>query len=195
MSESEQVEAHVPITISIDVEQLLKSELGWTTYNADDYDDPEPGYAPGGDGRIIDVVAMKLAKAIEDEVRTAVSEAVKIKALEKVDALIDDVMSGTIRLTSEYGEPKSPETTVREAMIKAMTDRLEAPVDRDGKTFDGRKSYGTKYTYLQYRAEQTAKVVLDKELSTQLAAATKQIKDKATDLVSKKISEALGRVL
>lgn len=189
MSESEQVEAHVPITITIDVDQLLRSELGWTTYDAGD----EPGYEQGGNGRIVDVVATKLAAAIEREVKDSVREAVRDKTLEKVDSLIDEVMDGAIRLTSQYGEPKSPEMTLREAMIKAMTDRLEEKVDRDGRR--STDSYGSRSdrTYLQWRAEKTATDVMDKELSGKLSEAAKRIKEQATDIVGKKIAEVLGR--
>lgn len=193
MSEIEQAEAHVPITISIDVEQLLKSELGWTTYNAGDYESPESGYAPGGDGRIIDVVAAKLAAAIQKDVKSVVQDAVREKALEKVDDLIDEVMAGDIRLTSQYGEPKSPEMTLREAMIQAMVTRLDSKVDRDGKPSRNDRYGGTDRTYLQYRAEKVAEQILDKELSSKLAEAAKAIKTSATEIVGKKIAEVLGR--
>ena len=190
MRDEQQAEAHVPITISIDVEQLLKSELGWTAYTDDI---GEPDYAPGGDGRIVDVVAAKLAAAIQNDVKTAVLDAVRERTLDQVDDLIDEVMEGSIRLTSQYGEPKSPETTLREAMIKAMTDRLESKVDRDGKP-SRNDSYGrSDKTYLQWRAEQTASTILDKELSSKLAEAAKAIKVSATEIVGKKIAEVLGR--
>jgi len=74
-----------------------------------------------------------------------------------------------------------------------MTDRLESKVDRDGKPFrnDG---YGrSDKTYLQWRAEQTASTILDKELSSKLAEAAKAIKVSATEIVGKKIAEVLGR--
>jgi hypothetical protein len=116
---------------------------------------------------------------------------VRAGALEKVDALIDEVMAQPVRLTSTYGEPKSPEMSMREAMIKAMTDRLDQKVDRDGKR--ARDGYGTSQTYLQWRAEQTANSVIDKEMSKRLSEAAKQIKEAATNLVSKRIADVLGR--
>lgn len=189
MTEQEATTAHVPITITIDIDQLLKSELGWRTVNVGSYDDPEPDYVPG-DGRLIDVVADKLAARVQSEIANAVRDAVRDKALEKVDGLINEVMSQPIRLTSTYGEPKSPEMSMREAMIKAMTDRLEQKVDSQGKPATG---YRTDTTYLQWRAEQVARTVLDKEMTKRLSDAGKQIKDAATDLVSKRIAEVLGR--
>jgi hypothetical protein len=81
--------------------------------------------------------------------------------------------------------------SMREAMIKAMTDRLDQKVDRDGKR--ARDGYGTSQTYLQWRAEQTANSVIDKEMSKRLSEAAKQIKEAATNLVSKRIADVLGR--
>lgn len=194
LPDRETVEAHLPITISIDVDRLLRSELGWTSYNAGSYEDPEPGYAPGGDGRIVDVVAHKLAKAIEGDVRAAVTEVVKERSLEHIDTLIEMVMNSPIQLTSEYGEPRSPETTMREAMIKAMTDRLEMTVDDSGKPLErSRYSYGDRgFTYLDWRAKKVAQDILDKELSSKLSEASKTIRDKAKNLVSAKIADVLG---
>ena len=191
MTEHEETIAHTPITISIDVDQLLRSELGWRTVNVGSYDDPEEDYVPDND-RIIDVVADKLASALKRETENAVRSAVREKVLEKVDGLIDEVMSTPITLTSTYGEPKSPEMSMREAMIKAMTDRLDEKVNSDGKRSSDSFGRGTQ-TYLQWRAEQTARAVLDKELSQRMTDAAKQIKSTAMDLVSKKIAEVLGR--
>lgn len=193
MSESEQVEAHVPITISIDVDQLLRSELGWTAFNAGSSVDPELDYAPGGNGRIIDVVADKLAAKLYDQTKVLVGEAVKERALDRVDDLIDEIMDERMILTSAYGEPQGEPTTLRAAMIKAMTDRLEEQVDDSGKRLGrDRYSYGGKgFTYLHWRATKVAKDILDKELSTQLVDATRTIRDKAKTMVSQKIADVL----
>lgn len=196
MTEQESVEAHVPITISIDVQQLLRSELGWTPqysgHGPDDYEEEEP--LPGGNGKIVDVVAAKLADAIKKDVLTDVKAAVKETALAKVDALIDEIMIQPLTLTSSYGEPKSGEMTLREAMIKAMNDRLTSTVDSNGKPLD-RNGYGRGMSFIQWHAEQAARAVLDKELTGQISAAVKQIKTAATNLVTTKIGEALGRAL
>lgn len=191
MSESEQVEAHVPITISIDVERLLRSELGWTAFNAGSSEDPELDYMPGGNGRIIDVVADKLAARLYDQTKVIVAEAVKERAIDHIDDLIDDTMDAPVFHTSQFGDPKSEPLPLREWMVKAMVDRLEQQVDDYGKRID-RNSYGKSYTYIQWRAEQTAKLVLDKELSGQLSAAAKKIKDHAKNVVASKIAAVLG---
>lgn len=191
MSESERVEAHVPITISIDVDALLKSELGWTTFNAGSYEDPDPGYMTGGNDHFIDIVANKLAAKLYDETKAIVTKAVRERAVDRVDDLLDDIMDERMMLTSTYGEPKGEPTTLREAMIKAATDRLDQPVNQDGKRID-RNSYGTSYTYIQWRAEQTARTVLDKELTGQLSDAAKKIKDHAKNIVAAKLAAVLG---
>lgn len=192
MTEQEETIVHAPITISVDVDALLKSELGYRTVNIGSWDDPEPDYIPG-DGKIIDVVADKLAHRLEGDIAMAVRQAVNDKALEKVDGLIDEVMTTPIKMTSTYGEPRSPEMSLREAMVKAMIDRLEERVDSQGKRQrnDGFGRDGK--TYLQWRAEQVGRDILDKDLSKRLSEAAKQIKDSATDLVSKRIAEMLGR--
>lgn len=192
MTESEETIAHAPITISIDVDQLIRAELGWRTFNAGSFEDPEPDYAPG-DGKLIDVVADKLAAAIQPQVTSTAQEAVRQKVLEKVDGLIEEIMAKPIQLTSTYGEPKSPEMSMREAMIKAMTDRLDERVNSDGKRSTASYGMRSDQTYLQWRAEQTARTVMDGELSGRLAEAAKQIKTAATELVGKRIADVLGR--
>lgn len=189
MTEHEEVVAHAPITITIDVDELLKSHLGYRTVNVGSYDDPEPEYVPG-DGQIIDVVADKLAARLNGEIADAVRNAVRDKALEKIDALIEEVMTTPIKLTSTYGEPKSPEMSMREAMIKAMTDRLDEKVNSEGKRYD---NFGRGQTYLQWCAEQTARAVIDKEMTDRCSAAAKQIKSATNDLVGKRIADMLGR--
>lgn len=74
MSESEKVEAHVPITLTIDVDALLRSELGWTQFNAGGYEDPELDYAPGGvmDKEMSDQLSTA-AKKIKDHAKNIVA--------------------------------------------------------------------------------------------------------------------------
>ena len=201
MTEKETVTAHLPITISIDVEQLIKAELGWRTRTMQsssyvDDDDGDYEYVPG-DGRIIDVVADKVASKIQSQVVNDVRAAIKEKALEKVDGLIEKMMSEPLTLTSSYGEPIAPEMLMREAMIKAMSDRLNQQVDKNGKPHDRSISFGADrgYTYIAWRAEQVARDVMDKELSAKLAEAAKAIKTAATDLIGKRIADVLGRGL
>ena len=200
MTEQETTTATVPITVNIDVDALLKAHLGYRvakpgTYNGDpdDWDDEEVYY---GDGQIMDIVADKLAARVENDIREAVRAAVKDAALDKVDRIIDEVMDQEIQLTSSYGEPKAEPTTLRAAMIKAMTDRLEESVDEHGKRFTSdiyRANRGA--PYLTWRASQVAKEVLDTELNNRLAQAVKDIRSAATDLVSQKIAAALRKVL
>lgn len=191
MSESEKVEAHVPITLTIDVDALLRSELGWTQFNAGGYEDPELDYAPGGNGHLIDIVADKLAAKLYNETKEVVAAAVKERAVDRVDDLLDDLMDERMVLTSEFGVPRGEPTTLRAAMIKAMTDRLDQPVDRDGKRLD-RNSYGSSQTYIQWRSEQAARTVMDKEMSDQLSTAAKKIKDHAKNIVAAKLAAVLG---
>lgn len=197
MTEQEKTSINTPITIAIDVQELLKSELGWrhatpisTNGDPDDWDDD----VEYGNGKLIDLVAFKLAAEIKADASRAIREVVKERALAQVDTLIEEILAGTVTLTSEYGEAKSPAMTIREAMIKAMTDRLECNVDANGKKID-RNSYGSGTSYLVWHSQRAAQNVLDKELTGQINAAVKQIKTAAQQLVTNKIGEALGRAL
>lgn len=191
MTESETVEAHVPITLTIDVDTLLKSELGWTAFNAGSGEDPELDYSPGGNGHFVDIVANKLAGRLYDQTKAIVAEAVRERAVDRIDGLLDDLLDQNVFHTSQFGDPKSEPLPLREWMVKAMTDRLEQPVDDNGKRIE-RNSYGTSYTYIQWRAEQTAKTVLDKELTGQLSDTAKKIKDHAKNIVAAKLAAVLG---
>lgn len=190
MSESEQVEAHVPITLTIDVDALLKSELGWTAFNTGSYEDPDLDYRAGGNGRFIDVVADKLAAKLYDQTKAIVADAVKERAVDRIDDLIDDTMEAPVFHTSQFGNAKSEPLPLREWMVKAMVDRLEEKVDTEGKR--KRDNYGSSQTYIQWRAEQTARTVMDKELSGQLSSAAKKIKDHAKNIVAAKLAAVLG---
>lgn len=203
MSDTEKTTANVPITVNIDVEALVNAELGLRTTNyrggfdPDDFepDDFEPEYEPG-DGRLIDIVADKMAARVQRSVQKVVEESVRAKVLEKVDGLIEEIMESPVVLTSTLGEPKkAPEMSMREAMIKAMVDRLDEGVDSNGKRRDRGDYYGSHKTYLEWRAEQVARLVIDKEMDGRISTAVKQIRDAAKDLVGKKISDALGRAI
>lgn len=196
MTEQEKVTAHVPITISIDVDELIKSELGWRTQTiGNGYgDEDEYEYVPG-DGRLIDVVADKIAARLQSAIERPVRDAVKEAALAKVDGLIEKIMSEPVQLmSSRLGEPKSPELSMREAMIKAMVDRLDGRVNDNGQPYQ-RDAFGADRgtSYLQWQAQQVAREVLDKDLTAQLTEAGKQIRSAATDLIGKRIAEVLGK--
>lgn len=196
MTEQETTEAHVPIMISIDVDQLLKSELGWSSVvTRSSIDDYEEDVVAGGNGRIIDLVAFKLAGAIEGEARKAVFAAVKESALARVDALLDETIKERLTLTSSYGERLNDQDdiTLREAMIKAMTDRLDGKVDDQGRPFKGDAWHADRgTTYLMWHANKLAKDIMDKELSTRLSEAGRQIRSAATDMIGKQIARVLG---
>lgn len=185
---TETVDIHPTVTIGINVAELLRSELGWQDRNTGSWDDPDFEQYPGGNGRIIDLVADKLAGRIEKPVREAVAEAVKQRALAKVDELIDNVMDGTVPTTNAFGETKAPDQTLREFMVKAMTDRLNSHVDSSGRRGD--RGYGAK-SYLEWHVDKIAGEVLDRQMNSQLSEASRKIKEKASALVAAKVAKVL----
>lgn len=190
--------AHVPITVTIDVSALVKSELGWTGPTFQGYDeDGDPEYGdpePTGGGQIIDIVADKLAARLQSEAKIAVREAVKERALAKVDGLLDEILTSRLNLTNTLGEKTGGTTTVREAMIKAMTDRLEQRVDDSGKPVRNNGGWGNDrgYSYIAWHAQKAAVEVLDKEFMANTMSAAKEIKEKAKNAVAAKLAAVLG---
>jgi hypothetical protein len=195
--------AHLPITVTINVDALIKSELGWTPwptgYDDDgepDYD--EPNYRPGGNGKIIDIVTDKLAARLQSETKTAVREAVKEVALAKVDALMDEIMAEKLVLTNSLGEVQGSgeALTLRESMIKAMTDRLESRVDDNGKPLTNQRFGNDRgFSYIAWHADRAARLVLDKELVEDVKTAVKEIRDKTKAAVSAKVAAMLSAAL
>lgn len=181
-----ETDVHPQITLTINVEDILKSELGWQEVY--DYDGPV-GVQPGGNGRLIDLVADTLALRLADDVRSAVEKAVKEIALAKVDSLIDQVMVDPVILVKPGGAGEEA-TNLRAAMVKAMKDRLDQRVDSNGKP-----AFGTGRTYLDWHVEKAAREVLDQELSTTLLDFSRKIREETKALVRHRVAEALGKGL
>ena len=184
-------EEHVyaPVTVTIDVERLIKSSgFGAPEYD-DDYDSPVPGSQ-----RLATLIANTVAIKLAPQVKEAVTASVKEAALAKVDDLLEEVISGPIQLTNTYGERTGSSTTLREQIIKSINDQLIRKVDDQGRT----PSYSREgKPYIQYVADEAAKRAINGELKTSIAEAVvdakARIKTAVTDELATNIARAAVR--
>lgn len=184
-----------PVQIVVDEKKLL-TEIGWTDY----YQDRDGEYHEEGGkfdvrGNLAGLVAERLAKAMDDEMRAVVRETVAERATTRVAEIIDEVITGEIHQTNTWGERTGKTTTLREMIADQIKDQLTRKVNSRGET--ERYASNGSIPYVQYVAQEAARAAIKGELSEAAQEAVEQVKAKVTGLVAEelgtKIVQAVSR--
>lgn len=180
MSENIETQVATPVTVSVDLDALIKA----SGYIGGGYNDDTDEYEPGGG--LVEMVANLLANKLKSTVRDQVAEAVQQQVRDQVRDIVAEVISGEVKVTNGFGEPTGKVTTLRERIVKEAQEALNRKVNSNG-------SYAGAYdrdatTLTMHIARTAAKEALNKELKEAAAAAVAEVKTGVRDLVSTEIS-------
>jgi len=173
MSEKQATTVYAPITITVDVDDLMKR------HQVD----------------LAQTVAAMTAEKLVPDLRKEVAALVRDAALTRVDTLVAEVFEGPINLTNGYGERTGQTTTLREQVVAAVKERLNAKVTRNG-------SHAASYDrdaipLIKYTVQEMAKSVLGNELKAAAQQAVEEVKagirTAVSDELGAKIAQALTR--
>lgn len=183
----------VPVQIVVDEKKLL-DEIGWTDYHQDRDGD---FHAEGGKfdvrGNLAGLVADRLAKFMEDEMRAVVREIITDEAKTRVAFIVGGVISDGIRKTNAYGEPTGETTTLRELIVEQAQKQLTRKVNSRGET--DRYAGNGSIPYVQYVAQEAARAALKGELADATKAAVDQVKAKVTGLVAEELGAKIAQAV
>lgn len=187
--ETIQTEAQIatPVTITVDLNQLIKSE----GYLAGTYNPELDDYATGGGLALL--VAKMLAERLHPEMKKAVIELVKDAAKDQVSDVIHDVMIGQVQLTNSYGESIGKFTTLREQIVASVTEQLNRKVNSRGGNETSYSRDGI--PYVRWVAKQAASDALRGELNTAVQDAVAEVKQSVTDLVTAELGKRVAKAI
>jgi hypothetical protein len=165
---AEEIQATVPITVTVDLEQLLTAQVGevpaWTGDPDDEYEPPTPLI-----GAIITGVAHTMAlKLMSDSTGyNGMKHAIKSRIDEQISEIVAGQLDREFLPVDSYGEViRSAEpTTLREQIKKQASDALAkgmSPADRYGSSAGGLKKY--------------IDTEIDRQIKSELAEAVKEAK-------------------
>ena len=175
---------HAPVTVTIDIDQLLHAATDYVQVGEDEW--------AGGDPFVTLVAGAVAKQVLDSDLRKAVRDALQASVEAKVAALIDARLEEVLVPTNEWGEtrPGKEPKALRDIIIEAAEKRLGQQVGSDGKPAD---RYGSNQTYLEWQVSRLTSQVLDRDFSAQLNGA-KQIKARAQQVVADKVAAALANI-
>lgn len=184
MNESTEVTVEAPVTVTVDLDALVKA----SGYVAGGYNHDAEEYEPGGG--LIEMVANLLATKLKADVRKEVVAAVEAEVRSQVRDIVAEVIDGTVKVTNAFGEATGGTMTLRERIVKEAKDALNVRVDRNGgfDRYAGRDSM----TLVHYIAKQTANEAIKGELKAAADEAVAEVKQGVRDIVSAQISDRIA---
>lgn len=166
------------ITVEIDPHATLPDR-----YLGSDEDGPRYGPVSLYDA-IVDATATKIARSCEDDMKTAVANQVSEAALQmiadKLPAIIDEILTGEIKVTDRWGATVSC-GTLRDEIVKYAQGQL---------TTSSSNSYG-RQTELDKAIKEHVGYSLQKDLAEAVAGAKKKLLKALTDQTSETLSKAI----
>jgi hypothetical protein len=147
--------------------------------------DPDTGeYVPTSDlmGRVVELIASQFVNRYK--VEEIVINSIRDACQEQIGALVAEVLSGPIKRTDYYGNPKEKETTVRLMVMAAVDDWMKLP---------GRDSYNAPAT-MGDSLKKIVDEIMRKQLEPTITEAKKRISEEvlrlAVDGAAKAIASA-----
>lgn len=184
MSEEHSVSVAAPVTVTVDIDQIIRAS-GYVRLN-----DGEDGYyEQAGLG---EMVAHLIANKLAPDMRKAVTDAVRTAALAQVDAIVSEVVQGTLNLTNEFGEPTGKATTLREQIVASARDRLDRKVNSRGEV-DRYARDGM--TYARWIAKDAAEKAIRGELQEAAKEAVAEVKASVHAIVADDLASKITRTV
>lgn len=172
------VKANVPVTIQIDLEQLLSSSKRWTE------DGPEAVYS-----EIIDAAAQQVAASMyrdATEYRDRIRDAIDAK----LNDLITEALDARFQPTNAMGDPKGSPTSLREMIARQADEWLKSASQAD-------RSYGSGASglkkYIGEAVDRSLKAELDKSLQAAKAEVVKRVRENAAAVIADTITRSAVR--
>ena len=184
VSDTHDVTVEAPVTVSVDLDALVKA----SGYVAGGYNHDTEEYEPGGG--LVEMVANLIATKLKADIRKEVVAAVNDQVQAQVGAIVTEVIEGTIKVTNAFGEPTGGPMTLRERIIKEARDVLDRRVNENGSydRYSGRDSM----TLVNYIAKKAAKEAITGELKTAADQAVAEVKQGIRDLVGAQITDRIA---
>lgn len=169
----------IDVTLRLDLDAYIA-----THYSYDE--DGEPNAPRTVEDIIIDSAAKQLlqdAVGPRSVLREHISNIRKEAIRERILPLIEEALSGPIRPTNAYGEPKAGETTtLRELISKQVEETLHRPYD----------SY-SRDTFVKKFIKSEVEKALKAELKSALDAAVNEVKAAAKEQAATLLADAIRR--
>lgn len=177
----ESTTVQTPITVSIDLNELInKTDFLPGSYNHE-FDEYEPG-AP-----LIAMIAHIIATKINTDVKNEVIKAVESEVKAQVGQIVRETIEGTVRVTNGFGEPTGGTMTLRERIVKEAKEALDRRVDSRTGSYDRYGHNGIPLT--QFVAREAATAAIKGELSEAAKQAVAEVKKSVTELVTHEIGQ------
>lgn len=182
MTEPTQLDTNVPITITLDLHQLLSSTVGpIPAYTGDPDDEWEPD--PVG-GAIIQQAAAILARSLNHDERVAYRTRYREAIQDALGRLVEAELDKPFQPVDAYGEPRrsAEPTTLRAEIGRQAADLLAkgmAPNDR----YSNDPVKGALKKYIDGE--------IDRQIKGELAEAVKQAKAAVVDKVKANVTQVI----
>jgi len=139
---------------------------------------------------IIDRAARRIADNIGKDISDKLEARAEIIVNDKVNEVIEQVLTQTFQPVTTWGEAKGEPTTIRDMFEKEITKWWDTKVDGNGKITT---SYGTKQSRASYFANEVIKNVVDAELRGELNKFVAQGKAKVKDAMASAVAQQIER--
>lgn len=126
----------------------------------------------------------------EQKLDALISEKIEARAT----AIVEDLLTKPIQRTDTFGQPTGEPVSLHAILAKEIEGWCAASVDSSGR--EGRDSYGTRTTRLEWLVKQVASSDLQQAVTKEVDRIKAELKSAATGAIAKQIAERVaGMVL
>lgn len=143
---------------------------------------------------LADQITSSELRYINSTARETAEKRVQILIDEQINKHIEDLLSSPFQPLDIWGDKKGEPITLKDMMAASLNNWWTAPVDASGKAVSA-GSYGTKYTRANFLVSKVAKEVIDKDLSKELSAMNKALREQIQAAMLKSIQQIIGKIL
>lgn len=194
MTDSTEINSTVPITLTIDLQQLLNATVGTIPeYTGDpDADEWQPDPVSGA---IIDAAARQLAREVSRDERSSYRTYYRDAIDKALGELIAAELDKPFKPVDQYGEVKTSAepTTLRDAIGKQAAEVIAKGMN-PGSTWNGRReNVGSLTKYIDTEIDRQIKGELQAAVAEAKAAVVDKVKANAAQVITDTIARAAVR--